>query len=496
VRDVLARPRLGTDIARVYSQHVRLRTGQGGLPSFNEQERDARLFDVVRLVEASLLGRREGDADWRDGFRRAGELLEWLAHPELNAVGLPLSLLGSAAYQLAGYPARAACLAMTRNSGEQDAPLVRLLLAGNYFALLPLAAQVAADAPATVDERVAAAEPSPAAVAGYMSDVIAGELASALGVVCAALRWGDENRVERALEKLDAVAPALGHFTDPFSWLVVRLAAEVARASLPISLRGAIGPLAERLDQDGQDAFERYVRLSFRNKQALTWPSQQRGIDKLVEQGSFALCTPTGSGKTRVAEVALLNGLFRRSVGIFDSAPLCLYIVPTRALAAEVEGKLDAVLREAGGARAVTVTGLYGGIDWGPSDEWLTADEPTVLICTQEKAEALVRFFGGALLERLELVIVDEAHEVQFPGGGARITTESRALRLETFIARLRARRARGLHRDVSRRAFVRAAPCAVDQRRCRIRRGHSALPQHPPSRRPPPLSRQWRNAH
>jgi len=100
----MAGARLSADVAKVYSQHVRLRTGQGGLPSFDADERDARLFDVVRLVEASLLGRREGDPDWRDGLRRAGELLEWLSHPELNEYGLPLSLLGSAAYQLAGYP--------------------------------------------------------------------------------------------------------------------------------------------------------------------------------------------------------------------------------------------------------------------------------------------------------------------------------------------------------------------------------------------------------
>ena len=271
---------------------------------------------------------------------------------------------------------------------------------------------------------------------------ITGELASALGVVCSELRWGDEQRVDLALDKLDAVAPALGPLVDPYSWLLVRLTAEFARRALTTSLRGAVRPIANRLGADGQAAFERYVRLAFRNKQSLTWPSQLRGIDKLAEQDSFALCTPTGSGKTRVAEVALLNGLFRERGGESRGAPLCLYIVPTRALAAEVEGKLGRVLRSAGGPRAVTVTGLYGGLDWGPSDEWLSIDEPTVLIGTQEKAEALVRFFGGALLERLELVIVDEAHEVQFGGSASELVRhESRPLRLETLITRLRARR-------------------------------------------------------
>jgi hypothetical protein len=409
---------------------------------FRDRELEERLSDAVRLVEASLVAKREGETDWTDGLRRAGELLEWLAHPQLNPSGLPLSLLGAAAYQLAGYPARASSLAAPGRIGEEDAPLLRLLLAGNFNALLLLSAQTGGDHPRSVEDRMEAGAERSAAVAGFVNDLIAGELASAIGVVCAALRWGDERRVEAAVEKLNAVSPALAHFADPYSWLVVHLTTQFAERALASSLRGSVRPIVQRLEASGQASMERYVRLAFRSQQILTWPSQQRGIDKLTEGRSFALCTPTGSGKTRVAEVALLEGLFQPRNVSLDGAPLCLYIVPTRALAAEVEGKLGSVLRDAGGRRAVNVTGLYGGMDWGPSDEWLASDDPTVLICTQEKAEALVRFFGGILLSRLQLVIVDEAHEVQFAGTTADlIRAESRALRLETLVTRLRARR-------------------------------------------------------
>jgi len=125
-----------------------------------------------------------------------------------------------------------------------------------------------------------------------------------------------------------------------------------------------------------------------------------------------------------------------------DDAPaLCLYLVPTRALAAEVENRLSRSLRGMGGRQAIAVTGLYGGTDWGPTDVWLSASSPTVLVCTQEKAEALVRYFGARVVERIRLVVVDEAHEVQErPTSGDSDPNESRALRLETLIARLRAR--------------------------------------------------------
>jgi replicative superfamily II helicase len=132
-----------------------------------------------------------------------------------------------------------------------------------------------------------------------------------------------------------------------------------------------------------------------------------------------------------------LEGLFRGDEAEDVLGPLCLYIVPTRSLASEVEARFSRVLRRAGGARAVTITGLYGGTDWGPADDWLMVDEPTVLICTQEKCEALVRFFGSTLLPRLRVVIVDEAHEVRH-GRGPDVTAlehfESRPLRLEVLL--------------------------------------------------------------
>ena len=86
----------------------------------------------------------------------------------------------------------------------------------------------------------------------------------------------------------------------------------------------------------------------------------------------------------------------------------------------------------------VRVTGLYGGTDWGPTDAWLTSAERTVLICTYEKAEALLRFLGPLFIHRVALLVIDEAHSVQAGGDvqGLR-TAESRPLRLESLGMRL-----------------------------------------------------------
>ncbi len=91
------------------------------------------------------------------------------------------------------------------------------------------------------------------------------------------------------------------------------------------------------------------------------------------------------------------------------TAPLAIYLVPSRALAAEVEARLAGSIGRVDSQ--LTITGLYGGTEWSLSDAWVTAAGPTVLVSTVEMAEALMRHLGPLLIPRLALVVVDEAHQ-------------------------------------------------------------------------------------
>jgi DEAD/DEAH box helicase len=140
---------------------------------------------------------------------------------------------------------------------------------------------------------------------------------------------------------------------------------------------------------------------------------------------------------------------------------LVLYLVPSRALAAEVEGRLAQDLRGIAG-QPVVVTGLYGGIDWGPTDAWIQADRATIVICTFEKADALLRYLGVLFLTRVRLVVIDEAHMVE--QDQARLAGledgSSRAFRLEQLGARLlRARNDHGFRVLALSAVAARAAP-------------------------------------
>ena len=430
--DEFASSRLPPLFAKLYSQHTLLRSGQKGLAAWGASEAEHRLSDAVKLLGAGLIQRSQGNSRSSDTLRRSAELLEWLSHPSLNRTHEPFGLLSAALYQLAGYPARASGLIAThgRSLPDDESLILKEFLRGAVpSALRAIAGFWAQGGPSAIGDLVNA----PRSAEDDFEVWIVQEMIRCLGVVAAELRWGGEIRATSAVEKMAALSSALAQGTRPFSWMLAKLGAEVGRTYVANSLRAVLSDLSGSLSDDGKKALERYIRNSYQGGRITLWPSQRLGVKRILQGSSFTLCTPTGSGKTTVAELAILKAMFAEGA----DCPLALYLVPSRALATEVEARLSKVVG-VGLGRPVVVTGLYGGSDWGPTDAWLTADDPAILICTYEKAEALLRFLGPLFAHRITLVILDEAHNVQFGGpDGPLIDGESRALRLESLGTRL-----------------------------------------------------------
>jgi len=440
LRKDLAGPILPRIYAKLYSQYTRLNANRPSLNSWQEAEALNCLEDAIQLLDAAFIERDAGQEDWRNSARRTGELLEWLSHPLLNPDGLPLRLLSAAVYQLAGYPARSSGLLNDDISEPEESYILRALLKAEFPTLLKQLAQYWAEN-ISLEEQIEAKAALPWQDSQLLSDElqkrIVKETASCLGILCAEIRWGDNDRLQLALNKLKDIGKLLLHGNDHYSWLLGRLCAEVAAIYANSSMRSHMQELYWGMNDEGKLALERYLRQCYRDNKALAWPSQVRGIQQLILEGSFALCTPTGSGKTTVAEIAILQSLFYEPIPR-ESAPLALYLVPSRALATEVEAKLAKILTPLN-EPPIIVTGLYGGTDWGPTDVWLTTEQPTILICTYEKAEALIRFLGPLFLPRVSLIIIDEAHLIQFTSTDKTKlrNAESRALRLESLGTRL-----------------------------------------------------------
>ncbi|QQR39052.1 DEAD/DEAH box helicase [Devosia rhizoryzae] len=407
-----------------------------------EGESSETLSQAIRLVHAAGILATVGDDGASEAilaYRRAGELFEWLvrAEDELRTT-VPLALFAAGAYQLGGLPAMSSGLLRQITHRDAGLQLFATFLAADFDAVLEKCAAFWSAHP-DLTTRDAGAKFFADAEAEDLTWLATVELVRCLGLATYSLRRGDDSRFASALDHLKRVERFLVRAApDDVALLAffLRAACERYGTSSAYSSMRALGAL--RPASSGY--LERFARKQYDRGRGLLWSSQQQGMDRLLNESSFALCTPTGSGKTLIANLAIVKELLLMAPADGLLSPLALYLVPSRALASEVEAKLTGEL-----GREFVVTGLYGGSDWGITDAWLTTDTPTVLIATVEKADALLRYLGPLLLARLRLLIVDEAHQVVVEGNERDRESlaghSSRALRLETLVSRILARK-------------------------------------------------------
>ena len=142
------------------------------------------------------------------------------------------------------------------------------------------------------------------------------------------------------------------------------------------------------------------------------YPPQADAVDAGVTDGeSLVASVPTASGKTLIAELAMLSSVERGGTA--------LYVVPLRALASEKKTEFE---RWADFDVDVGVsTGNYES-----SEEWLSSRD--IVVATSEKVDSLVRN-GAPWIDDLSCVVADEVHLVDDPNRGPT---------LEVTLAKLR----------------------------------------------------------
>jgi helicase len=142
------------------------------------------------------------------------------------------------------------------------------------------------------------------------------------------------------------------------------------------------------------------------------YPPQAEAVEAGVADGeSLVASVPTASGKTLIAQLAMLSAVSRGGKA--------LYIVPLRALASEKREEF-AAFEEYGVSIGVS-TGNYED-----DGEWLA--EKDIIVATSEKVDSLVRN-GAPWIGDLDCVVSDEVHLVDDPNRGPT---------LEVTLAKLR----------------------------------------------------------
>ncbi|WP_135821828.1 ATP-dependent DNA helicase [Halostella litorea] len=142
------------------------------------------------------------------------------------------------------------------------------------------------------------------------------------------------------------------------------------------------------------------------------YPPQAEAVEAGVTDGENVVASvPTASGKTLIAELAMLSSIRRGGTA--------LYIVPLRALASEKKAEFEAF--EEYGVSVGVSTGNYES-----DGDWLATKD--IVVATSEKVDSLVRN-GATWIEDLSCVVADEVHLIDDAGRGPT---------LEVTLAKLR----------------------------------------------------------
>lgn len=211
---------------------------------------------------------------------------------------------------------------------------------------------------------------------------------------------GDETLIDTVKEKLNALLDIAKLESLVDLWWVVRLILIIVDGFAQSSLWNMLGAY---IDLKRENSLARQYVLALIYKQMPVtelFLSQRAVLPQLfsAEQSGIIVSIPTSSGKTRIAEMAILNALISNPEGKI------LYIAPFRSLAYEIENSFGDLFATA----KIRVSHLYGGSLFTSLDvEELS--EASIVIATPEKVKAIFRCHQDFFKE-LSLVVMDEGH--------------------------------------------------------------------------------------
>jgi len=151
-------------------------------------------------------------------------------------------------------------------------------------------------------------------------------------------------------------------------------------------------------------------------------PAQEKALKAgLLDRKNLLVCTPTASGKTLIAEIAMLQE-------IYNEKGKAVYVVPLKALASEKYNEFKNKYKD------VKVALSIGDTD--ASDTYL--DNYDIIITVSEKLDSLIRH-KSSFLRHVSTVIIDEIHLLNDPNRGPTLevvlTILRRILKKAQFIA-------------------------------------------------------------
>ncbi len=159
-----------------------------------------------------------------------------------------------------------------------------------------------------------------------------------------------------------------------------------------------------------------YIQVLLASGIVTLHPPQAAAIDAGVLEGkNVVLAVPTASGKTLVAELAMLKAIFEKN-------GRCLYIAPLKALASEKYREFQ---------KKYAPLGIKVGIAIGDLDSPSAyLKNYQIVIATAEKVDSLLRARSDWFINDLAVTVFDEIHVINDPSRGPTLEILATRIRL------------------------------------------------------------------
>lgn len=227
-------------------------------------------------------------------------------------------------------------------------------------------------------------------------------LAKVLNLVIEYIYSGDEQWLSLAQEYILDLKELSSIDDEPLTWWVSRLISILLNTYKQYSFWNILPTLIP------SDKTTLYIQqLAFNNPSVIElFYTQYEAINAMRNNNNIVISLPTSSGKTRIAEIAILETL------VNNPNSKILYLAPFRSLSFEVEESMDKVFSSLG----FSTTFLYGGAQYSKIDKTLI-EHTNIIIATPEKAKAIIRA-DESIADQIKLLVIDEGHLL---GGNQRL---------------------------------------------------------------------------
>jgi len=219
-------------------------------------------------------------------------------------------------------------------------------------------------------------------------------LSKVLNLVIEYIYSGNEQLLNLAQEYINDLKELSSIDDEPLTWWVSRLLSILLTTYKQYSFWNILPILMP------SDKTTLYIQQLAFNNPSITelFYTQYEAINIMRNNKNIVISLPTSSGKTRIAEIAILETL------INSPESKVLYLAPFRSLCFEVEESMDKVFSSLG----FSTTFLYGGAQYSKIDKTLI-EHSSIIIATPEKAKAIIRA-DESIVNKIKLLVIDEGH--------------------------------------------------------------------------------------